>query len=89
MKIQIKKFSNERDYAELMDNLLGESKQVKVAEWKKSKVEYYFDPKQSTIYGYLNGKTNTPVIEFPVKDADYLKGIIEHLESIPGVKIVL
>lgn len=88
MKLLIK-FSSERDYATLMDDLLESSKQVKVAEWKKNRTEYYFDPKTSTIFGYLNGKTTTPVIEFAVKDADYLKGIIEHLESISGVKVLL
>lgn len=70
------------------DELISAEKSIKVAEDTKLKIEYWFDPKTSTIYGYDHGKTTVPVSEFAVKDQDYLDAIIQLLKGNKSIKFV-
>lgn len=70
----------------LFEDLIASKKSVKVASDKKRNVEYWFDPKQSCLFGYFDGKPTSPVSEFAIKDADYLRAAMVLLSNIPNIK---
>lgn len=79
MKIDVKRFSVvEGPFSDLLPE---DSSPVKLAENKKTRIIYWYHPKDSMVYGYLNGKTTSPVFEAVVKDTDYLNAIIEMLRN--------
>lgn len=71
------------------ESLLAAKKSTKIAVDKEKKIEYWFDPKTSTIYGYMNGKTTQPVAEFAIKDDSYFENVLSFLRSNKSVKFVL
>jgi hypothetical protein len=87
MKVQVIHFSASSPKLNF-DELISAEKSTKIAENTKLKVEYWFDPKTSTIYGYDHGKTTVPVSEFAVKDQDYLDGIIQLFKDNKSIKFM-
>lgn len=82
MKVQVKHFAESS-----FESLIDSKKSVKIAKCNKSKVEYWFDPKQSCVFGYEDGKTTMPVFEAAIKDQDYLDALLGMLGSNPNIKL--
>lgn len=84
MKVQVKQFAVEGPFMELLPT---DAKPIKLAENKKTKVIYWYHPADSAVYGYLNGKTTSPVFEASIKDEDYLNACISMLREMPNNKM--
>ena len=87
MKIKVKTFAATESKLDF-EQLIGSKGSTLIAKDKSKKIEYWFDPKTSVIYGYDQGKTTAPVAEFGVKDQDYLDGIIDLLSNNKNIKFV-
>lgn len=77
------------DLIDLFEELSTSNKPVKIAVNKKSKVEYYYDPKDSVVYGWLNGKPTATVFEYAIKDSDYLEGLMDILKDNKNINILV
>lgn len=87
MKIKVKTFAEESELSDF-EILSSKNKSTKIAEDKSSKIQYWFDPKTSTVFGYLEGKTTQPVAEFAIKDEDYMNGVMNLLSSVKTIKMM-
>jgi hypothetical protein len=87
MKISVKHFAASESQLSF-DELMEKGKSTLIAKDTVKKIEYWFDPKTSVIYGYDHGKTTAPVSEYGVKDQDYLDGIVDMLSYNKNIKFV-
>lgn len=87
MKIKVKTFAASGLSLDF-EQLIGSKGSTLIAKDRSKKVEYWFDPKTSVIYGYDHGKTTAPVSEYGVKDQDYLDGIIDMLSHNKNIKFL-
>lgn len=72
--------------AELFEELLDQNSPTKIAVDKKTKVEYWFDPKESCIFGYLRGNVKSQVSEYAIKNHEYFKHVMKNLSNLPNIR---